>query len=406
MALEFNKVVEQVYKLGRMLDEIDLNVGNRLDLAVERFYAATDLAAIHERVEMTRRPDVSGYRGAAPLDPPHHEVICQVFPCPPIPDSATIIAADGSQIYPMESSPLRYFLVNTGLFTYHHGADRVPDQLTIPRLFFHKDHVQDPSGRTLSNRTVDARRTATEMHELAARVWDLRDQARPMLALYDNHLLFWASSDVTGYLELMKRYQSALVRLHDAGAILAGYVDNPRSRVVVRLLHLLSLTEDEVRSTDLSASRELESVSDVQLFGSVLQPGDRSAIMVQNSPRNLKYRQRGESYEIAFFYLKVSSNYQESLARIDIPMWVARDKALVDELHALLVSQCSLQGRNPYPYALTRADELAYVSGKDKLKLDEMIAIELRKKGINPHPFSAKAWGKQLARSPKRQHEM
>jgi hypothetical protein len=306
----------------------------------------------------------------------------------------------------MESSPLRYFLVNTGLFTYHHGSDRVPDQLTTPRLFFHKDHVQDPSGRTLSNRTVDARRTATEMHELAAHVWNLRDQARPLLALYDNHLLFWASSDVTGYLELMKRYQSALVHLHDAGAILAGYVDNPRSRVVVRLLHLLSLTEDEVRSTDLSASRELEGVSDVQLFGTVMQPGDRSAIMVQNSPRNLKYRQRGENYEIAFFYLKVSSGYQESLARIDIPMWVARDKALVDELHALLVSQCSLQGRNPYPYALTRADELAYVSGKDKLKLDEMIAIELRKKGINPHPFSAKAWGKQLARSPKRQHEL
>ena len=125
---------------------------------------------------------------------------------------------------------------------------------------------------------------------------------------------------------------------------------------------------------------------------------------IEKTNSNLKYRQRGENYEIAFFYLKISSGYQESLARVDIPMWVARDKALVDELHALLVSQCSLQGRNPYPYALTRADELAYVSGKDKLKLDEMIAIELRKKGINPHPFSAKAWGKQLARSPKRLH--
>jgi len=356
---------------------------------------------------MTRRPDVSGYRGAAPLDAAYREIICQTFPCPETPTSATIVAADGSQIYPNESSPLRYFLVNMGLFTYHHGADRVPDQLTIPRLFFHKDHVQDASGRILSNRTIDARRTAAEMHELGARAWELRDESRPLVALYDNHLLFWASSDVTGYLELLRQYHGALVHLHDASAILAGYVDNPtRSRVVIRLLHLLSLTEDEVRTTDLSASRELEGVRDIQLFASVLQPGERSAMMVQNSPRNLKYRQRGDSYEIAFFYLKVSSGYQESIARVDIPMWVARDKQKVDELHALLVSQCSLQGRNPYPYALTRADELAYVSGKDKLKLDEMIAIELRKKGINPHPFSAKAWGKQLARSPKRQHEL
>jgi hypothetical protein len=65
-----------------------------------------------------------------------------------------------------------------------------------------------------------------------------------------------------------------------------------------------------------------------------------------------------------------------------------------------------MQGRNPYPYALTRADELAYVSGKDKAKLDEMISIELRKKGIDPHIFSAKMWGKELARAPQRKHEM
>jgi hypothetical protein len=407
LALEFNKVVDQVLKLGRMLDEIDLNTGNRLDLALDRFYAATDLDFIHKRIDMTRKPDVSGYRGAAPLDAPYHEPIYQTFPCPPIPPSATIIAADGSQIYPNEQSPLHYFLLNIGLYTYHHGTDRVPDQLTMPHLFFHKDHVHDPSGRILGSKTIDAHRTANEMLELSNLAWEMRDQARPLIALYDNHLLFWANSDVTGYLEVMRKYQGAMVRLSDANALLAGYVDNPtRSRVMIRLLHLLSLTEHEVHTTDLSVSRELEGVKDIQLFNEVLEPGERSALMVQNSPRNLKYRQRGLSYEIAFFYLKISSGYQQSIARVDVPMWVARDKQLVDELHALLVSQCSLQGRNPYPYALTRADELAYVSGKDKLKLDEMIGIELRKKGIDPHPFSAKAWGKKLARSEKRQHEM
>jgi hypothetical protein len=237
LSLEFNKVVDQVYKLGRMLDEIDLNAGNRLDLAIERFYEATDLNFIHDRVEMTRRPDVSGYRGAAPLDAPIHEVVCQTFPSPEIPSGATIIAADGSQIYPAEQSPVHYFLVNIGLFTYHHGADRVPDQYSVPRLFFHKDHVHDPSGRILSNRTIDARRTATEMHELGAKAWELRDEARPLIALYDNHLLFWANEDVTGARQLMQQYHGALVHLHDSGAILAGYVDNPtRSRVMIRSL--------------------------------------------------------------------------------------------------------------------------------------------------------------------------
>jgi hypothetical protein len=179
-----------------------------------------------------------------------------------------------------------------------------------------------------------------------------------------------------------------------------------RSRVVIRLLHLLGIPEEELLHADMSVSPELEGLKDIHLFNVVLEPGERSALMVQNSPRNLEYRRRGVSYEIAFFYLKVSSGYRDSMVRVDIPMWVARDKQMVDELHALLVTQCQMQGRNPYPYALTRADELAYVSSKDKAKLDEMIGLELRSKGIEPHYFSAKAWGKELARSNRRQHEL
>lgn len=406
MALEFNKLVDQVMKMSRMIDELDFDVTDRLTLARDRFFAATDLQAIHDRIIITRSPEVSGYRGAAPLDPPYHEVICQTFPAPPPPVSATIIAADGSQIYPNEQSPFHYFLTNIGIFTYHHGSDRTPEQLTIPKLFYHKDHVHDRTGRVLSHRTVDALRTTTEMQALGQRAWELRDEARPLVALYDNHLMFWASSDVTGSVELMRRYRAGMVHLHDAGALLAGYIDNPtRSRVVIRMLYMLSLTDDEVREKDLG-SGDLEGLRDVHLFESVLQPGERSALMVQNSPRNLKYKQFGASYEIAFFYLKVSSGYRESIVRVDVPMWVARDKAAVDELHALLVSQASMQGRNPYPYALTRADELAVVTSRDKGKLDEMIGIELRRKGLDPRPFNAKAWGKQLARSLQRKHEL
>ncbi|HEX2909134.1 MAG TPA: DNA double-strand break repair nuclease NurA, partial [Phototrophicaceae bacterium] len=222
-----------------------------------------------------------------------------------------------------------------------------------------------------------------------------------------NHLLFYPGTDVVGHGEMMKEYHGALVHLQDAGAILAGYVDNPmRSRMVIRLLHLLSIPEAELAHADMSVSPEMEGLRDIHLFDAVLEPGERSALMVQNSPRNLEYKKRGVSYEIAFFYLKVSTGYRNSMVRVDVPLWVARDKTRIDELHALLVTQCQMQGRNPYPYALTRADELAYVSGKDKAKLDEMIGLELRAKGVEPQYFSAKTWGKELARSTKRPYEM
>jgi hypothetical protein len=234
--------------------------------------------------------------------------------------------------------------------------------------------------------------------------WELRGDA-PAAGLY-KPLLFGVGSDVTDGDQVMRDYRAALVHLHDARATLAGYVDNPRSRFVILLLHLMSLTEDEVAHTDLSNAGDLEGLLDRHLFNAILRPGERSAIMVQNSPQNLSYKQMGESYEIAFFYLKVSSGFRATLARVDIPLWVAKDKRAVDELHGLLLAQSAMQGRNPYPYALTRADELAHVSGKDKHKLDELIHIELRKKGIDPSSLSAKSLGKELARGPKRVHEM
>lgn len=411
MGLEFNKVVNQVMKMGAMIDKLDFDLTDRLEVARERFFAASDLDFIRERIALVRQPDISGYRGAAPLDDPYGQPPNLIYPPPATPPHATIIAADGSQIYPDELSPVHYYLLNTGLFIYHHGVDTVPEQRTHPALAFHKDHLHDKYKRLISNRTIDARRTVAEIQRLAEAAWEFKNGSQgPVLALYDNHLMFWADTDVTGGDQAMKDYHAALVQLHDAGAILAGYVDNPhRSRVVLRLLYLLSLIdENDVRlhQRELAEGGDLEGLRDKHLFNSVLRPGERTALMVQNSPRNLVYKQRGISYEIAFFYVKVGNESASNIARVDIPVWVARMPGAVDHLHALILAQCSMQGRNPYPYALTRADELARVSGKDKNKLDEMINLELRRRGIDPRALAAKARGKLLAHSRQRNYEI
>ncbi|MBZ0304268.1 MAG: DNA double-strand break repair nuclease NurA, partial [Anaerolineae bacterium] len=148
----------------------------------------------------------------------------------------------------------------------------------------------------------------------------------------------------------------------------------------IRLLYLLSL-ENEAALRDSqhgSPAGDLEGLRDAQFFRLILEPGERSALMVQNSPRNLEFKERGENYEIAFFYLNVGSTFTPSIVRVDVPVWVARHKQAVDELHALLLAQCRVQGRNPYPYVLTRAHELAVVSKDDQRKLEEMIKTQLR----------------------------
>lgn len=412
MGLEFNKIMTQVERMGAMIRAVDFDMGERLDQALAWWQNAGDLDRTYEFIHTVRQSDISGYRGAAPLNPPHGRPTNFIHPPVIAPPSATIVAADGSQIYPDEQAAVHFYLLNTGLYIYYHGEDRLPDQITEPQLFYHKSDVRDAANRVISNRTVDARRTVREMQYLARLVWELKrgGAVDPMFALYDNHLLFWVNSDITGGTEILRDYRGAMNELYSAGAILAGYLDNPfRSRVILRLLYLLSLSDaDEIREKQQLVARggDIEGLRDIHLMDVVLKPGERTSVMVQNSPRNLAYKQYGENYEIAFFYVKVYNGFQSAVARVDIPMWVARDETLVNQLHGMILAQCQMQGRTPYPYALTRADELAVVSSKDKHKLDELVAIELRRRGLAPKGLSAKDQSKQAARSDKRNYDL
>lgn len=414
MTLEFRELVPQITKMGSMLENLDFDLSDRLQLAQQRFDASSDLATVWARIDWVRQSDISGYRGAAPLDLPEAEPINYIGPPPQPPPAATILAADGSQVYPDEQFPIHYYLINLAAFIYHYGIERTPEQHTAPQLFFHKDHVHDKFGRVISHRTVDDRRTIAEMHFLAEYAWAYRHEAHPLLALYDNRLMYQANSgDKQENQQAFRQFMAALVRLHDAGSILAGYIDDPRlSKRFIQLLYLMSLRdEEEVKAKQhlLGQAGDLDGLRDWQFFRMVLLPGERSAIMVQNSPRNLEFRQRGENYEIAFFYLNAGNPYQPHIVRVDVPVWVARDKASVDALHALLLEQCGMQGRNPYPYALTRADELAVVNGRDRQKLDELIKAQVRRSTtlpIDQPDYSAKTRGKDLSRSDKRRFEM
>ncbi|MEO1645044.1 MAG: hypothetical protein AAFR67_07640, partial [Chloroflexota bacterium] len=58
--------------------------------------------------------------------------------------------------------------------------------------------------------------------------------------------------------------------------------------------------------------------------------------------------------------------------------------------------------------ALTRADELAWVGTKDRVKLQELVNAQVRRvrEELVGDTLTAKARGKQLARGEKRYHEM
>ncbi|MFN8375757.1 MAG: DNA double-strand break repair nuclease NurA, partial [Anaerolineae bacterium] len=305
MSLEFNKIIDKVESMGRWLARRDPNLDDRLDEAVALYEASTDLEKIYHRIRIVRQSSVSGYRGAAPPDPEYAEILPTRIARPPLPPLTTVVASDGSQIYPDRHTYPRYFLLNIGLFTYYYGIDRRPDQYTLPQLYYTGKALRDQRKRLINRLTVDARRSVREVEVLSQHALKLREEAGALVTLVDNRLLFFVGSNVTGADKIMNDYRRALVRLHRSGALLAGYIDSPQdSRQIIRLLYLLDIEEQKIYRNDMRGMGKFDALTDIQLMRRVLKPGERSAILVQNSPTNADYREAfGLDYEIAFFFV-------------------------------------------------------------------------------------------------------
>jgi hypothetical protein len=398
MALEFDKLTSQIAAMGQELATRSVTTAEQGEIAGEFLMQLNDLTAIWDQIFRAREAD-AGFRGAAPMD----EAINVGYPLPECLSLATVYAADGSQIYPDVHGAAMYWLINIGVFVYFHGSDDLPQVVTEPQLFFRDQDVHDADGRPIPNAAINARRAVAEMQMLAREVFKRRDAPRPALALYDGPLLsLQMGKEVLNAQGLSDAYHEAIFRLREQAAAAVGYVDRPSSRFLIYTLYLMSLEPQEITRPALQTTGVLETLTDADLYRRILNPGERSALMIQQSPQNKEYKERyGIEHEIAFFYLNVASAIQESyLARIEVPMAVARDKAMIDTIHALLYAQCQITDR--YPYALTRADEIAVVQGHEKSALDSMIAVELLRQRQRVET-SQKLSSKGLARSGRQQ---
>lgn len=412
VGLEFTRLLDQVDKMGSYLAHRGETLDEKLDLAWMRLEAACDLEPIHARIEKIRTSGISGYRGAAPLPAPFGEMVCGVGAAPDPIAPLVLAAADGSQVYPSTHGQMLYYLTNIALFRYNIGLEIGPSQQTAAALAYSDKLVRDKDGRQINNKTVDARRTLLEMQTLAGEGWALAQQFNvgelwtPILLLFDGNLLkLFGANEISDGPHLERQYLKALAQTRDAGALLGGYVDRPRGVNLISLLHLLSLPEDGITEAALKNNGDMEGVTDEMLCRRFLAPGQRSALLTLNSPKNRAYKEFDDDLEIAFFYVNVGVEGDPAIARVDMPMWIARRPGLVDTLHGALVAQCAIQGRKHYPYVLTRADELAYVGGQDRAQLEQLIRVAMRRHRLSPEA-SQKLQTKGLARGQRRQHRL
>ena len=367
MPLNYPQLQPQIQKLG----ENAVHRENRLQALLEKAdeildSRAEDVDALRAKVERAAASKES-LRCAFPIKEP----LNAAYPCPEMPSEATLLAVDGSQINPDHHAAIDYYLVNVGGILLHLDGDDAPETFLETQLKYGDDMYT--KSRRVTSGDVALERDLAERRYLAQWAGKYMAKNAPedtLVTLTDGPLELWGAGDPEIGREL-DAYLESLETLTRLGAIPAGYVDDPQADLVVRLLEVAQLEENDL--SQAGRVRPFRGVSDVGLFTSRLEPGERSAVFGIQSQTRVKYP---DHLQLCFFYLNVGDAGNPWLARVEIPVWVGEDIAKIQALHAVLIQQCQILGTQAYPYLLHRSHEIAVVSHEENQLLTDMIRQE------------------------------
>ncbi|HKZ83489.1 MAG TPA: DNA double-strand break repair nuclease NurA [Anaerolineae bacterium] len=396
MTLELSKVVARVSDMGR-------SAAQRASARAATALRVRDLLRAH-RVDSQLREKVERavklrWVGAIPQAEPLDAAIDP----PTLPDRITLVAADGSQIYPDRHSVALYYVVNVGSIVLRLGTGETPMTESEPTVCFDDDDLFGEDDYPVPAQVINARRAVAEMARLATIAVE-EARLAPTVALADGNIALRVQQEGISARErtrLEHDYIAQLDRLRGARIATASFISRPGATSIVRLMQLAEeCTLDTVAEfVKNSKGRPYDGINDTPVFDALLEPGQRSAVFRAAATQwSAPYERAGHA--IHFFYLNVGTLAQPNIARVEIPEWAASDSGQLGLAHAALVEQCRVTA-SAYPYVLTRADELAVITSAEKANFEQMIGVEMLRRGIEARP-SDKAATKAFARYGKR----
>jgi hypothetical protein len=309
------------------------------------------------------------------------------YPAPERPSPITVVATDGSQIYPDRHVEPPFFLLNVGRVAFQYGTTEEPHLDSTPTLHFREPLAArfDAPLDTIPTELVSALRDERELSQLLEVATAARVRDRPLVALADGTLIRWmirGMDDERLENELIARYTEHLEGFRDAGLALASYVSRPASTEIVNLLRFVGGDLEAAPpglAEDIPPTPRLDGLLDRHVLDAVLDPGERSAVFGSASHIQGAYP---TGTDIAFFYLKVPGPDGGELARAEVPRWVADDPVLLDRVHATVLRECR-KGEG-YPLALSEAHERAVVRASEREAFFRLMERRLRRAGLDP----------------------
>jgi len=373
-------------QLREQLDDFEEHQVDRQDRrGAQQERAEALLAVCHEHWEAVREAvsTVQPRRLVAKMrEPP-----ATTHTAPERPSPITVVATDGSQIYPDRHVEPPFFLLNVSRVAFQYGTAEDAFLDATPSLHFREqlvDRFEAPLD-TIPTELVSALRDELELSQLCSVAAKARVPDRPLVALADGTLIRWMIRGMDNEAledELIAHYTEHLEDFRDTGLALASYVSMPASTEIVNLLRFVGDDLDVVPPNfpeEPPGTPRLDGLLDRHVLAPVLGPGERSAVFGSASHIQGEYP---TGTDIVFFYLNVSGPGSGEVGRVEVPRWVADDPALLDRVHATVLRECR-KGEG-YPLALSEAHERAVVRASEREAFFRLMERRLREAGLGP----------------------
>ncbi len=369
--LDFIRLQQQLHGFATYQQQQRDLLQEKLQAALDAWRQAGDVATLLEEVDRAQ----PSWLVARPLG----ERLQEQVRVPPRPKQVTVVAADGSQIFPDRHVEPPCFLLNVGRVAFQLGTHEPVRLESIPRFCFRQEEVHellDDRLESVSVEIVSALRDEFELEALLELARAARRDGRPLVALLDGTLIRWMIRRLHQR-ELEERFIGRYVALLDAfrqeRIPVASYISMPGGAEVVNLLRV---ARGECTSDPPLLS--LDGLADRLLFARLLQPGERAGLFLSGSHIQRAY---AEPHRIVCTYLAVPGPYgQAEIARVEFPYWVTEETDWVDLVCAVLLKEC--EKGNGYPMVLAEAHEQAVIRAPEREAFYELIGRHLWRSGL------------------------
>ena len=377
MSLDLSKVANQITGMVSQLKQGSAERQERLNYALQTMQSA-DFEKLKKKVAKSK----TTWLVAGLVDG-----LDKTYPCPTSPADFTVLATDGSHIDVDRHHNARCFLINIGTVVLKYGTSPDAKLASHPHLYsgdtemvIAPEKARDRE-QVIEGTLLGIKRGVDECAYLAELAGEMPPGSNN-LALLDGSLILWGLSGrdypdfvIEALLEKgMLHYLDEMRKLNtDRKLAIASHISFPRSNDVVNALRVALCPHDVVDTDRCSECKthdceKIAGIQDRDLFDGLLKAGERSPLFINQSSI---VRDHYGPHQIYFFYIKTG----EEIARVELPLWVATDKALLDLTHSLILDQCN-RGQG-YPVALSEAHEQAVVTGADRENFWQLVESSL-----------------------------